>query len=73
MKKFSFKKIVGGLVAFVAAGSASAALPTEATTAFTTIQADGAALAALAWPLAIAIATALVLFGLFKKFVSKAT
>ena len=59
-------------VAFVASGSAMAALPVAATTAFTDIQTDGLALIDLAWPLAIALTTGVIVMGLFKKFAKKA-
>ena len=61
------------LTAGVALSSnAFAELPTAATTAFTEIQSDGLALIDLAWPLAIALTTGVIVLSLFKKFARKA-
>jgi hypothetical protein len=61
------------LTAGVALSSnASAELPTAATTAFSAIQTDGLALIDLAWPLAIALTSAVIVLSLFKKFARKA-
>jgi hypothetical protein len=61
------------LTAGVALSSnAFAALPTAASTAFTEVQTDGLALIDLAWPLAIALTSAVIVLGLFKKFAKKA-
>lgn len=57
----------------VAAGSASAALPTEATAAFTAIEADGGSLISAGWPLVVTITGGLILIKLFKKVIGKVT
>lgn len=73
MNKFRMTKIAGVVTAIAAIPmQASAALPTGATTAFTEIQTDGLALIDLAWPLAIALTTGVIVMGLFKKFAKKA-
>ncbi len=63
-----------GLMAVVSGsvGTAYAALPVAATTAFTDVQTDGLALIDLAWPLAIALTSGAIILGLFKKFAKKA-
>ncbi len=67
------KKIGLGLGAMVGAvGTASAALPVAATTAFSDIQTDGLALIDLAWPLVIAITSGFIVLKLFKRAASKA-
>jgi hypothetical protein len=61
------------LTAGVALSSnAFAALPAAASAAFTEVQTDGLALIDLAWPLAIALTSAVIVLGLFKKFAKKA-
>jgi len=57
----------------VAAGSAHAALPPEATAAFTGISDDYTALAAVAWPVAGTVVGGMILLKLFKKMANKAT
>jgi hypothetical protein len=73
MNKFRMIKI-GGVFSAVslATFNVSAALPLAATTAFTEIQTDGLALIDLAWPLAIALTSAVIVISLFKKFAKKA-
>ncbi|MEX1228351.1 MAG: major coat protein [Marinobacter sp.] len=65
---------IAGVFTVVAAsvGNVYAALPLGAATAFTQIQTDGLELIDLAWPLAIALTSAVIVLGLFKKFAKKA-
>jgi hypothetical protein len=73
MNKFRMTKVAGIVTAVsMIPLSASAALPTAATTAFTSIMDDGLALVDLAWPLAIALTSAVIVIGLFKKYAKKA-
>ncbi len=53
-------------------GSASAALSTEVSTAFTGLQTDALALIDLAWPVVIAVTVGFIIIGLFKKAAHKA-
>lgn len=60
----------------LAAGSmiavqAHAALPTEATTAFTSLKADAESLITAAWPVVAAITVGFVLISLFKRAAGK--
>jgi len=52
-------------------GSASAALPTEATAAITGVQTDGLAMITAGWPVVAAITGGLILIKLFKKVMGK--
>jgi len=66
------------VVAFVglgvaSVGSANAALPAAATTAFTDLQTDALALVDLAWTAAIPITIAFVILGMFKRAAYSAT
>ncbi len=63
---------VGAAGMFVV-GSAHAALPTGATTAFTTISTDAQALIDLAWPVVLLITGGFITLKLFKKTANKAT
>lgn len=75
-KQIKLEKVgrVGLLVPFLlVASGAHAALPTEATGAITTLQTDGGALVAAGWPLLVAITGGLILMGIFKKVLSRAT
>lgn len=73
------KKIVQARLAAIAAGTmvfvanAQAALPTEATAAFTEVLSDGKEMVGLAWPVAVAITGGFILIKIFKKGISKAT
>ncbi|MFZ2973583.1 MAG: major coat protein [Ferribacterium limneticum] len=62
-----------GVVVFstVAAGAAQAALPTEATAAFTSIQSSVTEILAAIWPIVAAVTGGFVLIGLFKKGAGK--
>jgi hypothetical protein len=51
--------------------NAHAELPTGATTAFTSVQADALALIDLAWPAVIAVVTGFIILKLFKKAANK--
>lgn len=53
------------------ASAAQAALPSEATTAFTTLKTDGETLITNAWPVVAAITVGFVLIGLFKRAAAK--
>lgn len=53
------------------AGTASAALPVGATTAFTDVQTDALALIDLAWPAVIAVVSGFIVLRLFKKAANK--
>lgn len=66
------KKAVVGSGLLSLSGVTFAALPTAATTAFTDVQTDGLALIDLAWPLAIALTSAVIILSLFKKYAKKA-
>lgn len=70
MKRRNQVVVGSGLV--ITAGSASAALPTGVSTAFTALQTDGLALLDLAWPVATAITVGFIILGLFKKAANKA-
>lgn len=76
MKKqntFRATKVAGVFTVVAAsAGNAFAALPPAASTAFSDVQTDGLALIDLAWPLAIALTSATIVLGLFKKYAKKA-
>ena len=63
--------VAGG--SLVAAGSAHAALPAEATAAFTGISDNFTALATVAWPVAGTVVGGMILLKLFKKMANKAT
>jgi len=54
-------------------GSANAALPAAATTAFTSLQTDGLALVDLAWTAAVPITIAFIILRMFKKAAASAT
>ncbi|PHS69865.1 MAG: hypothetical protein COB22_08650 [Cycloclasticus sp.] len=56
-----------------AVGSASAALPISATTAFTDLQVDALALVDLAWTAAVPITIAFIVLGMFKRAASSAS
>ena len=62
----------GGLVV-ASIGSASAALPAAATTAFTDLQTDALALVDLAWTAAVPITVAFIILGMFKRAASSAS
>lgn len=53
--------------------SVFAAIPVEATTAFTTMETDGAAMIGDGWPILVAVTGGLILMGIFKKVLSRAT
>lgn len=63
--------IVAGSLAGVSA--ASAAIPAEATTAFTSLQEDALDLVDLAWTAAIPITIAFIILRMFKRAASSAT
>ena len=71
--------VSGKAKALVAAGvlsvstGASAALPTGATDALTSIQTDGSALIDAGWPIVVAITGGMILIKLFKKVVGRVT
>lgn len=60
--------LVGGFISV----PAFAALPTEATDAFTALETDGLAMIAAGWPVVAAIVGGLILIGIFKRVASKA-
>lgn len=62
---------LSALALAVVPGLANAALPTGVSSGLTSIQTDGLALADLVWPVVIAIVGAVVVFKLFKRFISK--
>jgi hypothetical protein len=72
-----FKKVKGillGCVSMLAvSGSASAAVPVEASTALTGVLTDATALIAEGWPVIAGIVVAFVLFKVFKRVVSAST
>lgn len=70
MKKQNQVVVGTGLV--LGTGVASAALPTAATTAFTTLQTDVLSLIDLAWPAAIAITVGFIILRMFKRAASAA-
>lgn len=57
--------------ASLVAAQAHAALPTEATTAFTSLKADAESLITAAWPVVAAITVGFVLISLFKRAAGK--
>lgn len=59
--------VVGSMIAV----QAHAALPTEATTAFTSLKADAESLITAAWPVVAAITVGFVLISLFKRAAGK--
>jgi len=66
----------GGLVlagSIAAIGTANAALPAGATTAFDTLSADAMDLIDLAWEVAIPVSIAFIVLRLFKKAAGSAT
>ena len=67
------KKMVLLSSLMVAAGSAQAALPTEATDAITALQTDGTAMIDAVWPVVVAITGGIILIKLFKKVIFRAT
>ena len=64
---------VAVVLAGLSAGSAMAALPTEATTAMTDTLADGLALIAAGWPVLAGVVGGLVMMKIFKKVIGRAT
>lgn len=70
-----FGQVQAGVVGLVALGvsSAHAALPAEATAAFTSMNTDGSSMIAQGWPILVAITGGLILMGIFKKVLSRAT
>jgi hypothetical protein len=60
-----------GLV--LAANASHAAVPAEATTAFTDLLADATSILALGWPVLAFIVTGFIMMKLFKKIANKAT
>lgn len=68
-RKYGSKIIVGSTLLIGAA--ANAALPDGVTAGFTQVQADGLAMADLAWPVVIALTVAIILFKLYKRFIGK--
>lgn len=65
------KAAVIGAIALVGS-AANAALPTEATTAFTTLLADIGEMVTLAWTVLPVVTLAFIGIGLFKKFSKRA-
>ena len=63
----------GGALVLGSIGSASAALPVSATTAFTDLQTDALALVDLAWTAAVPITIAFIVLGMFKRAASSAS
>lgn len=64
------KLAAAGLVVVATIGSAQAALPAEVDTMFTSIQTDGEAAIAKAWPLMLAITGGFILIGLVRRALS---
>jgi uncharacterized membrane protein len=62
----------GATLAFVS-GIASAAVPTEASTAVTDLIADAATFIGSLWPLLVAVVVGFIFMKIFKKGVSRAT
>lgn len=67
MKNYLKTMLFGIALAMGLVSPSFAALPTAASTAFTTIQTDILALVDLAWPLMIAVTIAFIIMRLFKK------
>jgi len=65
-------QVVGGVAMVVVSGLASAALPTEATAAFTTLSGNLTDILAAIWPIAAAAVGGFVLLKLFKKGANRA-
>lgn len=73
LKKIRNKSAVVGASVLGAVGSAHAALPAEATAAFTAIQGNVTDILAAIWPIVIASVGGFVLIKLFRKGANKAT
>ena len=67
--KMKAAALVASMIALT--GTASAAIPTEATTAITGIQTDGEAMIAAGWPVVAALVGGFILIKLFKKVMGK--
>lgn len=67
------KVLAGGALVAGSIGSAQAALPASATTAFTDLQTDALALVDLAWTAAVPITIAFIVLGMFKRAASSAS
>lgn len=61
------KKLILASALMIAAGAASAALPTEATAAFTTVAGNVTDIFAAIWPIIATVTGGFVLIKLFKK------
>lgn len=72
-KAFTKKNVVAGSVAMLVAGSASAALPTDAQTAIDSVATFVTDILAAVWPIATALTIGFVGIKLFKKGANKAT
>lgn len=62
-----------GAAVFGLASSAFAALPAAATTAITTLETDAGSMVDSGWPILVAVTGGLILMGVFKKVLSRAT
>ncbi|HSD40091.1 MAG TPA: major coat protein [Rhodocyclaceae bacterium] len=73
-RKYGSKVVLGGVSGLsLLATQAQAVLPTEVTGAFTSVQTDGTSMISAGWPVLVAITGGLILMGVFKKVISKAT
>lgn len=70
---FSALTIMGASLVSGSAFAGISGVPAAASTAITSIQTDGLAMADLAWPVLAAIVGAGILMKLFKRFINKAT
>lgn len=64
--------VAGGVLA-AASSSVFAAIPAEATAAITAMETDATAMVADGWPILVAVTGGLILMGVFKKVLSRAT
>ena len=73
MKKSNKIAVASGVGAVTVAGVSSAALPTAAAGAFTTLSTDVLELVDLAWGAAVPIVVAFIILRMFKRAASSAT
>jgi len=67
------KQLLGLVALSAGVQSAHAAIPPEATAAFTALQSDATSLLASGWGIAAVVVGGLILFKLFKKVMGRAT
>ncbi len=73
MQKVQRKQLAAFGALSVAAGSAAAAIPQEASDAFSTLSTDALGMVALGWPIVAIVVGGLALISIFKKVIARAT